>query len=403
MVLSVICKLPINYILDGWSLQGFRYTEFLINFEGGFVRRGLLGEALLWITAHTGIHPYITITTLSLLAFGFVLWFFLQMFKEKGYCWWIVFSPLLCGYVLDIIRKDYILYAIVICMFLLVKHSNPAMWKRLLAFALGLLGLMLHEAFIFWGITLFALVLLCDRHHRATNIIMLTVLLSLFGVLCFFKGDAAIAQSIIDSWNSVLPGSPLKFLTGDSIGALTWDTTETMIPHLKSNIGISQLCMGIIYWPLLYLAAYYLITFFFVVFKPKRSSFDRAEQTTLSSMFLIVSFCLLPMFTVLSCDYARLFQYATMTAFAASLILDCSIRQQMIPEAIRSKVEKFNDCLTRLIPPGKGLIVLLLLTIGVCPVSFNINESLLQSPVGALWEGLWFATFNVQRLCLGLI
>jgi len=405
MILSAICRcrLPISRILNGWNLHGYGYTEFLINFEGGFVRRGLLGEVLLWITERTGVHPYILITTLSLLAFGFVLCFFIRKFKDKGYCWWIIFSPLLCGYMLDIIRKDFILYAITICMFLLVRHSHPAMWKKLLAFTLALLGLLLHEAFIFWGIPLFALVLLNDRPHRVANIIMLVCLLSAFGVLCFFKGDASIAQSIIDSWNNILPDSPLKPMYGDSIGALTWNTKETMMLHLALNVGRSQLCLGIVYWPLLYFAAYYLITFFHTVFQPKRTSFGVTKQTTLSSMFLIVSFCLLPMFTVLSCDYARLYQYAAMTAFAAFFILDGPVKKQIVPKAIQSRVARFNDFLARTISPSKGLLVLLLFTIGMCPASLNMYESLLQSPVGALWEGLWFALYYAQVFFSALI
>lgn len=400
MILSVICKLPVSSILNGWGLNGYGFTELLINFEGGFVRRGLLGEVLLWITVHTGIHPYITITTLCLVAFGFVLCFFLYVFGKKGYCRWIVFSPLLCGFVLCIIRKDYILYAITICMFLLLRHRDPALWKKLLAFALGLFGLMLHEAFVFFGIPLFALLLINDRRHRVINILILAALMSVFGILCVFKGDATVAQSIIDSWNSVLPGSPLRLIHDDSIGALTWETKETMIFHLKSNLGRSQLCLGVIFWPLLYFAAYYLITFFFWTFKPKKAVFGREEQTTLSSMFLIVTFCLLPMFTVLSCDYARLFQYAAITSFAAFFILDDSVRHQMIPEKVRSIIAKLNGSIARLMPPGKGTLILLLFIIGVSPASFNINSSLVESPIGGLWNGLWLAVYNIRNLIL---
>jgi len=389
-----MCKFvrPFLYIIGrGEQLPGYGYSDFLINFSGGFVRRGLPGEVLLWTTAHTGIHPYIIITAICIAAFGFVLWFFLSKFKKEGYCWWMVLSPLLCGLMSYLIRKDYLLYAIIICMFLLVKGRNPAMWKKVLAFALGILGLMLHEAFIFWGIPLFALILLKDRDQRPLNILMIAGLLALFGVLCIFNGDAATAQSIIDSWNSVLPGRPLRLVYNDSIGALAWRVKDTMLAHISLNIGADQRYAGAIYWPVCYIAVYYLVTFFFSAFKPRNSKFGEAERTRRSSMFLIVSVCLLPMFSVLSCDYARLFQYATLTSFAAFLILDEAVIQQTIPQAVQVKVAALNNALARLVHPSKGLLIILLLLIGISPGYFNPVSGIIQSPIGALWGSLVFA------------
>jgi len=391
MILSLLSKFFsfILYVNDLTDLSGYGFTEFLINFRGGFVRRGVLGEVLMWVTAHTDIHPHVTITVICLSAFCFVLWFFLKVFKKKGYCWWIVLSPLLCGLMVFVIRKDYLLYAIIICMFLLVKDSSPAMWKKVMAFALGILALMLHEAFIFWGIPLFALILLKDRNQRFLNILMLAGLLSVFGVLCVFKGDTATAQSIIDSWNSLLPGSPLKLIYYDSIGALTWQLKDAILFHIKHNIGSSELCLGVVYWPLFYFVVYYFITFYFSVFKPQHSMYGEAERTQLSSMFLIVSVCLLPMFTVLSCDYARLFQYATVTSFASFLILNDEVKQQIIPQAVQMNVARLNNFLARLVHPSKGLLVMLLFFIGISPNYFNIYESMLQSPIGVLWIRLY--------------
>ncbi len=138
LILSFLCRFKsiiVNFI-SPTNLQGWGFTEFLINFEGGFVRRGLLGEILLWITTHTGIHPHIIITAICLLSFGFVLSFFLCAFKKRGYCWWIVFSPLLCGFLVYFIRKDYLLYCVLIGMLWLMRNPNPILRKKLFAFAL---------------------------------------------------------------------------------------------------------------------------------------------------------------------------------------------------------------------------------------------------------------------------
>jgi len=399
MILSFFSRFKIIFVnfFEPTNIQGYGFTEFLINFEGGFVRRGLLGEVLLWITTHTGIHPHIIITAICLLSFGFVLSFFLLAFKKNGYCWWIVFSPLLCGFLVYFIRKDYLLYSVLIGMLWLVRDSDPILWKKLLAFALGILGLMLHEAFVFWGIALFALVLFTDRNQRPLNILLIAGLMVLFMLLCIFKGDQFIAQSIIDSWNSLLPGEPLELIHDDSIGALTWQLKETMFFHIKQNTGgYSHSYLGVIYWPMCLMVVYYFITFFFSVFKPKRSTFGVAERTQLSSLFLIVVICLLPMSMVLSCDYGRLFQYAAITSFAAFLILKDDVKQRIIPKTIQMKVAGFNNLLTRLVHPNKGLLVILLFFIGISPSSFHLDSSLAQSPIGYIWQA--FAKTLVQAL-----
>lgn len=158
------------------------------------------------------------------------------------------------------------------------------------------------------------------------------------------------------------------------------------------------MCLGFIYWPMFYLVVYYFVTYFFSVFKPKRAAFGEAERTQLSSLFLIVSVCLLPLFTVLSCDYGRLYQYATLTSFAAFFILHDSVKQQIIPQAVQSRVAKFNGFLARLVHPSKGLLVILLLIIGVSPCYLNIYASIFQSPIGALWDGLYYFMYLIAQL-----
>jgi hypothetical protein len=52
-----------------WSV-----TELLINFQAGFVRRGLLGELLRWVCVHTGLSMFTVISLLFLAATVFIVW-----------------------------------------------------------------------------------------------------------------------------------------------------------------------------------------------------------------------------------------------------------------------------------------------------------------------------------------
>lgn len=382
------------------SMQAYSYTEYLINFAGGFVRRGLLGEGLLWFTSATGVYPRITINVICLVAFAFVVWFFFSQFRKGGYCWWLLLSPLVLGFVAAMIRKDFLLYCNVIAIFYLMRASGPALWKRALAFVLAALGLFLHEAFIFFGVPIYALILLSERKHLVVNALQVLVLLGIFGILCMHKGDTATAYAIIDSWNAVVDGNPLEFIRTNSIGALAWDTKETMLQHIKWNIGASDgSSFGLVYWPIFLVVAYYFFTFFFTVFKPTKAAYGKTEQTRLSSLFCTLLVCLVPMFTILSCDYGRIIQYATVTSLAAYLILDKSVIDRLLPRWLQRFVAGLNAAMARLVPPSKGLIAVLLLLTGVSPYWYNPTLSMIESPVGTIG---YFAYMTLYKL-LGII
>lgn len=387
MILSLIAQLAfsaLNYIIH-LDFQSYAYSEFLISFSGGFVRRGLLGEILLWITSATGLEPQYVIIPICIIAYSFVFIFLWRKFKEKGYCWWLILSPLLCGLVFFIIRKDYLLYCVMIGMFYLVKDADPSFWKRVAASALALLGLYLHEAFIFWGIPLFALALLTHKNQFKINLLLVCLLLINFAILCYYKGDSAIAHSIVASWQQLLPDQKIFYTHDNSIGALSWTLDGTAKFHINHNTGGRALYfMGVMFWPLCFCVVYYYLNFFFMAFKPTNSTFGPSAQSRLSYMFLLVSVCLLPMFAVLSCDYGRLFQYAAISSLSAFLIFDRSVQERIMTENIKNRIQRMNTFIGRQFVPTKGVMITLLLFFGISPCYFDLQTSFDSSPVGSI-------------------
>lgn len=127
------------------------YQEFLINFEGGFVRRGFCGQVLLSLVRFTGLPVISFIQTVCLLIYGaFMLWI-LRKGYTRGWCWWLFLSPLLCGHTVDIVRKDYLQLLLFIPVLYLCAKDTLALGGRCALLFLLLLELLLHEAFVFWG------------------------------------------------------------------------------------------------------------------------------------------------------------------------------------------------------------------------------------------------------------
>ena len=83
-------------------------TEWLINFSGGFVRRGLPGEVIHWLATRSGVQANHLVILLSLAAYLAVLRFFFV--RARGHFpLYLLLSPVLLGsaaYQDFIVRKD---------------------------------------------------------------------------------------------------------------------------------------------------------------------------------------------------------------------------------------------------------------------------------------------------------
>lgn len=375
---------PIKSYLFLYDLNIFAYTDFLINFQGGFVRRGLLGEALLWLYLFAPFPMKPTLFILCYIAFAAVLAFFLYQFHKKKYSWWIVLSPIFLGFCHYIVRKDFILYLILIGCLYLLQPGSKQYFRQVLSCILLILGLFIHEAFIFFGFPIYAIITIRSCRNAIAKIAFTMIPLAVFAVLCRYKGTIDTAHAIVDSWNALLPGSPLTYETQNSIGAIGWDTISTFKRHLSLNANISQDGYGIALLPLYVLAVYYMIINFFTVFRKGNIERTESDALTLSLVYSLTIIGLIPMFTVLSCDNGRVFQYASVATFSAFLIIPHDIIISAFPKWYVNKIRQFNSCLNRFLPPSKGLIILMLLLIGMSPCFFSLNSCWSYSIIGTL-------------------
>ena len=93
------------------------------------------------------------------------------------------------------------------------------------------------------------------------------------------------------------------------------------------------------------------------------------------------------MFTILSCDYGRLFQYITIPLFAIILIIDLNKLRSIFPQRIINDVARLNSWLRTNIPPTKAVFIFILLTFGISPCFYDPTAAMSQSPVGSLYVG----------------
>lgn len=355
-------------VISGLTLDSYELSDFLVNFQGGFVRRGLFGEILFQLYRLFDLPLKGILSVLGCGAFAFALFFFIRKFRQHGYSWWLLCSPLFLNFPWNILRKDYILYAILILVLYLLRRDSQDSGKRLWACLVLCLGLFLHEAFIFFGFPLYALLLLRERNNRVSGRILVLVPVIIFMVLCAFKGDERTAGTITASWNALRP-EPMLINTENSIGAIGWELWTTVKFHLRVNSGEGY--SGIFLIPLIASLAYYMFTNFIFVFKGRASS-GAESKLSISLLYSLALICLIPMMTVLSCDIGRVFQYATVAAFSGFLIIAPSRVVAAFPAWYGNMIARLNEIIMRYMPPGKGTMILLLFLLAVSPCCFSL-------------------------------
>lgn len=378
-----LCRI-ISLDICHYDINNWGYTEFLINYQGGFIRRGLLGELLFQFSRFSGVSPVTVIMVISLTVYAIVLAYYLRKIHASGACWWIVLSPLFLGFVDELVRKDFILYALLTVMIMLVRKPQVSVRRIAAATVIAVISLMLHEAFMFWGIPLFILLVTVgnrNKESRKWGVVSAIVIFVVFMLLCYCNGTRTASNHIIGSWNTLLSGAPLDYDGYNSIMSLRWGVADTVRMHWEYNFPTLGAC---ILRALFLLASYYLVTRLPGIFM---SAKDREEATsTLSILYIASIVFLLPMFLFLSCDYARIYQYASVAVFSVWLNVSSSRVQSIFP----ASVVRLNSILVRktdtMLPPRRWLLILLLLLLAASPSHYDPIWALKTGAAGTIFD-----------------
>lgn len=369
------------------DLNGFCYTEFFINFEGGFVRRGLLGEIIFQLSKNYNLSPVLLIQSICIFSYLGVAFYCFYKFSHKRYCWLILLGALFFGFTQSIIRKDYLLYGVFILMLETSRFWEKSNFFLFLSFILMCLGLLIHETFLFWGLPVFLLILMRNGENRTSKFLILFMILCLASIIFLKKGTPDQVIEIRESWNRLgVLGTNLQENSANSIGALGWDTLSTFRMHFKLNfyydkVGWGLFPLRIIMWFAIY---YFIVNYIFVFKKDIDQEEKKLNKGVIGILFILNTICLLPMFIFLSCDWARIYQYAVMATILPYISIKFEILKKLFPQKFLYQVERFNGKLEACLKPTVAVIFLGLLFIGVSPSGFSIPSAIGQSPVGSI-------------------
>lgn len=302
-------------------------SEWLINYAGGFVRRGLTGQLLLFYY-HVNPHEIInTIVFIYIVGLITLIALLIKVFKEEKWSPYIIVFPICISISFLGARRDYWALVLAYVCFILYKAYNK---KRAVTFLIAAnficcINILIHEvAFFFMVPILFISTIIINNSTPLYKNILQSFItwlpaISSFVLVCIFKGDTSISTSIWDSWNSCFQKYPLTDSTptiGAAVEWLTHDSEYAFKLH-TNRFWNSTFIYNIPSWPFnIYtiIATYYLIIYMNTIKIGVRDT-NTSYKLTLSNILILQFIFLIPMFGFLSCDFGRIIMYWTTSSF----------------------------------------------------------------------------------------
>ena len=374
------------YIFPDTSIYyPFGISDWLINYQGGFVRRGLAGE-ILWRIYQW--HPYsvvyailvidcialISITILctvlfrrmrwpiALLAFPMFLYF--PFYGIEG----------IVGF-----RRDMLILLLAFYLYWQYKKQLTGGGNILLIWCLSTIIILLHEGIFFSIFPFLALhTFVCKRYsvkRRIVRVLLLwwPVLVSMT-VVILFHGNEQTPNLIWDSWKSCFQTYPYGDSNpplGMSQECLSWSLPRNMNVALDYTWR-ADFAAGIPAWPFnLYVLVvlYYLFTRMDSLKRGNFFAFERRVQ--MSNLFMLQLLFTLPMLGLIGCDWFRSVPWCCITTCFLCYLFPKREQMPVLLDKLSVKVQTSIDNLSFAKNPYVYFVVLI--TLPMCTLSARLG------------------------------
>ncbi len=369
-----------------WGHESWQLTEWLIDYSGGFVRRGLTGTLVRMISETTGIRANLVAIVWSTACYlALAIWFLRR--STRTFPVILILSCVVMGipaYQDCILRKDCLgLLLLLGCL----KADHSRLPRPLAIIVINLLAgaaILCHEAFIFYSLP--ALVLFTRRDEEPLSGLKLLrrglpllPAAACFALASVYHGTPAIAEAVNDSWlplwRAIDPANPHLEAPSAAIEALGWTSQQGL------SIAGYMLTSGF-YQPLAWVFVF-AVSFALMVLFTDRDAAPALETKTRVTTILVAQLVFISPLFLLGFDYGRwLFFWV-----ASSMMLHTLDRRA--PRWLESCVARiFEKARLRHLIAWLPARDWYLLFFGV-PVCWNIHNFLTASPVNHHLQFLW--------------
>jgi len=393
LIIGIIVQF-IEQIRYGDHQVAWNLSEWLVNYQGGFVRRGLRGEVIYQLYTHFAIEPYTSIRVITVSSYILLTIFFVRSFVKKGYslfilpCVFFLGNPILNGFWL---RLDSVLCLLIIGItyFLTKKNKFNLLWVNILL----IIGLLLHEIIIFITIPIVILFLINQKRNSNNNenkpsinllffsCISLLPVIIVFFLVFIFNGSEPIVAKIWQSWGP----TPFSFdfsreIHGNDYPGALQAITFNFKEGLKlSKEGLIFFSNGI-YNPIAVLFSilgtfYVLSNINFLEFRTLSFYPKNNDNKNLIGKVLFFQFCTTIPLYFLGYDYGRWIFLWVISSFILLLIIPEKQLEFTIPDFFGSLATKLNNLLGNLLGNTQKSIIIIASIIGFSTTLWFFKKS----------------------------
>lgn len=335
LVVLIFSRLDVYHSL---TYYGYGVSDWLINYEGGFVRRGLGGQLLYWLYQ---LHPFDMIMMIKRIAgISSILFLLLLLYVFRREGWSLAILPLSCCLYFTIFqtgqRRDFLLLLMAYGLFVCYRnHLRRHGWHWLLLFmALSVVMVLFHESSFFFSIPICMVYgALSKRGDGGLSSVGSFVKFFVpfvppvvaMAAVCHYSGNAAVASAIWNSWHGLFAAYPdgvesyseVCAQMGQGVDALTWSAGETMRFHLFTNFvgdyGIQNHSaveyFSVVAWLWMLAMTYFLTTHINSVDVSLYPLSRHDQFYRISNVMLVQLVFVMPFFTIISIDWDRTLPY----------------------------------------------------------------------------------------------
>jgi len=230
---------------------GYVIADWLINYRGGFVRRGLIGEFILFAAHATHIPPpWIVVVVQMVIYIPFLLGVYrLAAPLRRGPLWYaMIFSPAGLAFMIltsfNTVRKEMLAPALLTAIIFLLRRKPSAFILSLTMTVFFAVMVLSHDSLYCCLPYFFAVVALSTRslkYAAAVSAVPFLLAAVLINVVRLHHGDLSVAMTICRSVGGQWRGTDdFRSLCSGAIGRLSWTLARSRQEELQF----------LYYWPL---------------------------------------------------------------------------------------------------------------------------------------------------------
>jgi len=312
-----------------WGHDNWCMTECLINYAGGFVRRGLPGELALSVSSISGTPPNIIVVITCLLLLAGLILFYCRKATKKLPAF-LIASPIVLGipaYNDFLVRKDTLCIAILILCLIIEKTKHSIVLKNILINLLGIAAILSHEGFIFYGfLSIIAFRYFQSEKKLLSTIVSFSPMILAFCVSSIYHGNeltaVAINKSLVTVWHNIDPSDKDINVPSCAITSLKYSLTNCPWMGYSVLWEISYHIYTPIAWLTTIIICYVYLLEFIVLNPSETNETIRSHEVEKSRLFVILTAQLIfisPLF-IIGWDYGRWIFLWTASSLAIYLL-----------------------------------------------------------------------------------